>query len=65
MGDKETPKKLFQCDLGHVCRLYCSETGRFQNIFSKPGQDKQLKKKRFKATGFRFDDSDTASDVIC
>ena len=37
MGDKETPKKLFQCDLGHVCRLYCSETGRFQNIFSKPG----------------------------
>ena len=53
---KETPKKSFQRNLGHV---------RCTNMFSKAGQEKQLKEKVLKTTGLRVENNDDASLLVC
>ena len=65
MDKKETPKKSFERNLGHVCRLCCNETDRCTNMFSKAGQEKQLKEKVLKTTGLRVENNDDASLLVC
>ena len=65
MDKKETPKKSFERNLGHVCRLCCNETDRCTNMFSKAGQEKHLKEKVLKTTGLRVENNDDASLLVC
>ena len=64
MAQKVTPTKTFYRDLGNLCRLCGNEPLYTVNIFSKSGQNKQLRDKIIKSTGLCVQ-NDGSSDVVC